>query len=601
MAERSFSWAPTIGLSWLWGLGFFYSIHVTLTYGWLGFLAFAIPNAVGLWLFGFVLGRTRETPDVILKRIENRYAGAFLLYQLSAVAITIFGFIVYFWTPMFGQASALGVSLFLLLACAIGHSLPLEKLRQLHIVYLFVGIVAAIFLLVDLQSFSGVNNVAIASFDSRFYGLALPTLVGFLVGPWLDIQHWQRAGAIRREGRSVGKAYGLGAVVFFCLISINAFLAAASGPVGVIRAADGVPINSGSLATAVSQAQTAGFSYVTMAFTIWVVLGMASTIDSFYCATRWFMRAMTSRSVSPLLALIPPGVASSPFWILLGAVAVAAATISANLSIMYLIFPFATLFIGAGACLACETMGAKPSFDPVLCFLIGCAAALIFIMGYVSSSPTFLTLSALIALIGALPSIISLLFPDPKLVEAKPTEIVADTIFDPVPMKSSVAHSTPAHGFDGHWFVMQLTPTYDDTNSVGNVYFANYVRWVGKARELFFNLCMPDFDLDTTRFYILTRSFQHDYRREAKEFDPISVRIKIARHNRKFVTLEHEIHSATQGLLGRGEQSLMFVDSTTFNPLDIPGDVIKGFLPYWPKESRFSSEFKVNIDGPQTV
>ena len=73
---------------------------------------------------------------------------------------------------------------------------------------------------------------------------------------------------------------------------------------------------------------------------------------------------------------------------------------------------------------------------------------------------------------------------------------------------------SPSHGFDGEWFVMQLVPTYDDTNSVGNVYFANYVRWVGKARELFFNVCMPDFDFATTRFYILTRSFSHDYRRE---------------------------------------------------------------------------------------
>ena len=143
---------------------------------------------------------------------------------------------------------------------------------------------------------------------------------------------------------------------------------------------------------------------------------------------------------------------------------------------------------------------------------------------------------------------------------------------------------------------MQLVPTYDDTNSVGNVYFANYVRWVGKARELFFNVCMPDFDLATTRFYILTRPFTHDYRRESKEFEQITVRIKIARHNRKFVTLQHEIHSAAQGLLGHGEQSLMFVDRDHYNPLDIPGEVIKGFLPYWPKDSRLSANYRpVNI------
>ncbi|WP_204324907.1 hypothetical protein, partial [Morganella morganii] len=68
------------------------------------------------------------------------------------------------------------------------------------------------------------------------------------------------------------------------------------------------------------------------------------------------------------------------------------------------------------------------------------------------------------------------------------------------------------------------------------VYFANYVRWVGKAREMFFNICMPKFDLKTTDFYVLTKSFTHDFRREAVEFEPITVKIKIANHNRKFVT-----------------------------------------------------------------
>jgi len=32
---------------------------------------------------------------------------------------------------------------------------------------------------------------------------------------------------------------------------------------------------------------------------------------------------------------------------------------------------------------------------------------------------------------------------------------------------------------------------------------------------------------------------------------------------------------------------LMFVDTKTYRPLDIPGPIIRGFLPYWPKTSRF--------------
>jgi acyl-CoA thioesterase FadM len=96
---------------------------------------------------------------------------------------------------------------------------------------------------------------------------------------------------------------------------------------------------------------------------------------------------------------------------------------------------------------------------------------------------------------------------------------------------------------------------------------------------------MPDFDLKATDFYVLTKTFQHDFRREAVEFEPVSVRVRIASHNRKFVTLAHEIHSEINGLLGRGEQSLMFVDTVQYRPLDIPRTIIEGFLPYWPKSS----------------
>jgi YbgC/YbaW family acyl-CoA thioester hydrolase len=135
---------------------------------------------------------------------------------------------------------------------------------------------------------------------------------------------------------------------------------------------------------------------------------------------------------------------------------------------------------------------------------------------------------------------------------------------------------------------MEFIPTYDDTNAVGNVYFANYMRWVGKARELFFNECMPDFDLSTTSYYVVTKSFYHEFRREAKEFEEVLVRIRIAGNNRKFVTLRHEIVSAGRGILGRGEQSIMFVDTQSFQPLDVPRAIVEGFLPYWPKNSPFA-------------
>uniref|UniRef100_UPI002595FBE8 acyl-CoA thioesterase n=1 Tax=uncultured Methylobacterium sp. TaxID=157278 RepID=UPI002595FBE8 len=500
---RNLMWAPTIGLSWLWGLGFFYSIHVTLTYGWLGFFGFAISNVGGLWLFGFILGRSKRTPDQIMKDIENRYVGVFLLFQMAALVVTVFGFVAYLWQPIVGEGATIGVAFLLLASCAIGHALSLEQIKKLHILYTVIGVAAGLVLLSGLRQTSDYPGVPLQQFDARFYGLVMPTVIGFLLGPWLDIQHWQRAVYIKREGGSVGIAYGAGALLFFGFLLLNASIASTVGPIGSIISIDGLPSAQGSVSAAVVLAAENGAPYLAIAFAIWTIAALTSTVDSFYCATNWYLRGKNMRSNSPLLALIPDGIASSPLWLLIGATWVAYAAVPANFSLMYFMMPFATLFVSASANLVCEALGAKPKFDPVLSFLIGCGSSLIFVLGYIQPVPGFLFLSPFIGLIGALPVIIELVGPRSKAI---PVEIVDQPIrmmsTAPLTNTSGGEEISQSHGFDGEWFVMHLTPTYDDTNSVGNVYFANYVRWVGKARELFFNVCMPDFDLATTRFYI---------------------------------------------------------------------------------------------------
>jgi acyl-CoA thioesterase FadM len=598
MNFRTLVWAPTISLSWFWGLGFFYSIHVTLTYGWLGFIGFAVPNAFGLGLFGWIVGRARSSPDAIVKSFEGAYGGVILLFQLAAAAITIFGFVAYFWEPMFGGGTLMGAALFLLWACAIGHGLTLTAIKGLHVALLAVGVVAAALLLSALSGTKEAWTVPLASFDGRFYGLVVPTLVGLLLGPWLDIQQWQRAAAIQREGSSIRGAYAVGALLFFALLSINALLAAAAGKVGIIVSGDGLPGAQGAVAFASGRLE-GGLRWIGGAYAVWTTLALGTTIDSSYNATRWFLATKQSRSVSAILALIPSGVASSPLWLIAAAAAIAAAAYGANLSLMYLMLPFATLFVGSAACLVCEVLGGKRFYDPILCFLIGSGAAIIFVLGYIPPIAFLLTLAPLIALIGALPSIIGMLRP-------QGTAIVVETLMDDAAAPSALGPLSSqgpiaSHGFDGQWFVMQLTPTYDDTNSVGNIYFANYVRWVGKARELFFNICMPSFDLKTTSYYVLTRSFNHDFRIEAKEFDAITVRIRISGHNRKFVTLEHEVYSGMREMLGRGQQTLMFVDTKSHRPLDIPGDIMRGFLPFWPKDSRILDKLQSGVQASSPV
>jgi acyl-CoA thioesterase FadM len=581
-AIRSVTWSPTIALSWLWGLGFFYAIHVTLTYGWLGFLTFAAPNATGLFLFGWILGSPKRDPSAILRTVEGRYAGLFLLCQLCAVAITIFGFAVYLWTPMGLPHTAIGAGVLVLGACVVGHIASLNALKIVHTLYLVVGVIAAILTWSYLQGGPS-TGVPFAAFDRRFYGLLSLSLVGFLLGPWTDIQHWQRAVYIQRNGGSIRWAYGVGALLFLGLITLNALLASSAGPADVIVAADGVPGAQASVAFAVAHL---GAPRPAIAFFVWATIAAASTIDSSYCATRWLMNSITTRSVSPLLAFIPAGVVASPLWVMLIASGLAIAMIQANLSQLYLMAPFATLFVGAAASLVCESLGVARRYDAVLCYLIGLAASLILLAGYLIPIPAFMAIAPYIALLGVVPMATDLFSRRGSSVVAVEAATALHRA-EPAVASITIANRDAAasFGFDGQTFVVHLVPTYDDTNSVGNIYFANYVRWVGKAREMFFDACMPEFDLKKTDYYVLTRSFTHQFRRETREFEPVTVRIWISSHNRKFVTLEHEIHGDKLGLLGRGEQSLMFVDTEHFRPLDIPRAIIEGFLPYWPKGS----------------
>jgi acyl-CoA thioesterase FadM len=143
----------------------------------------------------------------------------------------------------------------------------------------------------------------------------------------------------------------------------------------------------------------------------------------------------------------------------------------------------------------------------------------------------------------------------------------------------AVQHPLGGH-FEGKWFIHSFVATYADTNSVGNVYFGMYAMWVGKTRELFFNRVMPKFNLKNTPFYILTRSFEHKFVRETKEFETVVVRIRISGYNRKFVTLEHEISDSQNHLLGKGRQSLLFVSSSDYKMIDVPPEVHTAFLPY---------------------
>ncbi|MEN3792632.1 thioesterase family protein [Fulvimarina sp. MAC3] len=598
---RSLSWAPTISLSWMWGLGFFYSMHVVWTQGWLGFWVFALANAAGLASFGMVLNAGGRDPESLFARIGPRFVGLFLLCQFGAIAITLFSLGSYLWPFIFpGASQTVSLALSLLvtaLACAIAHSATLGKLRFLHAGYLAISAIA-IAVAWLLMPTGGQDGLAVPVAPAQsVWALLLPTLVGFALGPWADLQQWQRVIEIKRSGLSAGLAYAGGGLIFLALLVANAGLSRAAGASFMV-AADGTLVTQTSVAARFG-AESLGLGAA--AFALWAAIAAVSTIDSFYCATRWYLSSLLAKSLHPALAFVPAAAAASPLWVLATAMAAAGVMTTMGFSQTTYMMPYATLLVGPTLCLVVWSVRRSAPFDTLSGYLWGLVAALVFFVGFRMDAPSLVASSTLIACLGAAPLLYGLLSgkgaslssgmrtsataPYPANDASLSGETREDTdrasvAGRPLPMASN--DIWPQHVFDGQSFVMRVTPTYDDTNSVGNVYFANYVRWVGKARELFFNACMPKFDLETTPYFVLTKSFDHDFRREIAEFEPATVSIRIARHNRKFVTLGHEIRGANGDLIGRGEQDLMFVDRNTYKPLNIPADIVRGFLPFWP-------------------
>ena len=90
-------WGNSVALAWMWGLGLFFSVQITFMFGLQGLLLFAIPNALGLVLFGFltqiVAKRHAGGPDS-LARFFDKFSKPFRLilyiYQVVAITLTVF-------------------------------------------------------------------------------------------------------------------------------------------------------------------------------------------------------------------------------------------------------------------------------------------------------------------------------------------------------------------------------------------------------------------------------------------------------------------------------------------------------------------------------
>ncbi|MCB2153782.1 acyl-CoA thioesterase [bacterium] len=632
-AINPFFWGFSIALSWTWGLGLFFSVQVAIQFGLAGLLGFAIPNALGLIAFGWFTQHIAKKAASSLEFEKHFLATVgnlrwvFLFYQVVAIALTFFALFKYVFFPLGISLPMIGL-LVLGASLLLGEQFNIGKLKWSHL-----GMSAVILLSVLLIGWGGGSYFHAANVLPRQYegvqsvisfsylGYFVPIVVGFLLGPWLDIQQWQRAIQIRREHTNIGISYTVGGIIFFGILLFHGTLALAIwgeglrlgiplaqiSPDGLFHAKDAIVRFL--FLSGVDTPVLFRVMYVTF-----LCLCIVATLDSGYVALRWFQADAVKKSDHILMALIPNSLLNSPLPPFLLAAAVAFIAIPLGFELEYFMALYGSFLVGYAMVFLFRTTF-KPRFTAFTQTTLLSLAALsigIFGLGYFESLPLLMIVGSLIPLTHAIVTIMSR-----KAVEEIKRSGVMDRIAEGEIGKAVSNRFRPKEGpqseretaerdaqaremepapdlsphvssiskgasswIEGKWFVHSLTATYQDTNSVGNVYFAQYGMWVGKTRELFFAHALPDFDLKTSPWYILTRAFEHKFLKETKEFEQIEVWVRIQSVNRKFVTMEHQIFDSARTLLGKGKQVLLFVSSKDYHIIDVPGELHTAFLPY---------------------
>ncbi|MGC1479429.1 MAG: acyl-CoA thioesterase [Chthoniobacterales bacterium] len=604
---KTILWGNTVALSWMWGLGLFFSVQFTSQFGILGLLMFAIPNFLGLMAFGLVTQRiaNRQPGSESLASFFTRWARpfrlVFFLYQILAITLTIFAFIHYVWQPLDLQPAVLFLPLTLLivLAAAIlfGEEFDIRRIKYSHGVLFAIAFVAILILIFGRDDFANLTALIpsdLPADDLSFWGYVVPICVGFLVGPWLDLQQWQRAIQMHRERVSIAISYVIGSSQFFALLLFHGALTLWALDLGAARfirtSATGHTYGQDLLMRVFYEA-SAQAPWIFGAYCVFVSVCVLTTLDSGYIALRWFLQSNVKASNHPIFSLIPTKLITSPIPALLVCGIIGLASAVLGLELEYFMIFYGTFFVGYATLgiVRCFLNSPANAIPQIKMFSIGSLAVVIFAFGYFLRNPLFQMIGSLLPLAYILwlllkPGSSEEFVADEEDV-AGPAERaiapIATSPASPVPAGSAAVQPTNydlGGHFEDKWFVHRFIATYADTNSVGNVYFGMYAMWVGKTRELFFNKVMPKFNLENTPFYILTRSFEHKFMRETKEFETVSVRIRIGSFNRKFVTLEHEIHDSQDNLLGRGKQSLLFVTSDDYKMIDIPHEVHSAFV-----------------------
>lgn len=131
------------------------------------------------------------------------------------------------------------------------------------------------------------------------------------------------------------------------------------------------------------------------------------------------------------------------------------------------------------------------------------------------------------------------------------------------------------------------TVVLEETNFLGNVYFAHYLRWQGHCRELFIDERAPSVfaDLDPERDALVTLRCSCTYLAELEALDEVAVRMRLGEAVQNRLTLLFDyvrVHPGPEELVARGEQELAWLerDGDRFVPKRVPEALLAAIEAY---------------------
>jgi enediyne biosynthesis thioesterase len=99
---------------------------------------------------------------------------------------------------------------------------------------------------------------------------------------------------------------------------------------------------------------------------------------------------------------------------------------------------------------------------------------------------------------------------------------------------------------------------FEETNLVGNVYYANYILWQGRCREMFLYDHAPDILQQLSQgLALVTVRVSCDYFSELYAFDQITIRMSLKELKQNRITMLFDywkISDAGEELVAKGEQ-----------------------------------------------